>query len=168
MNDPERLSVLVGRLVRRVEPVQGARHDRDHDLEGHQLARVQHRAQDADERLALHVVHDEQQLAAVCHDVHDGHHVWAADARGEASLVEEHRHELGIGRELRVELLDGDRPREAGRPEEPPEVHRGHPARCDRLVERVAAHDADHWGSTGPTATVGAGYVACRTRTSEK
>ena len=49
-------------------------------------------------------------------DVERLHHVRVLDARGEARLVEEHRRELGVVREVRVEPLDGDRPREPGGP----------------------------------------------------
>jgi hypothetical protein len=65
------------------------------------------------------------------------------DARGEAGLVEEHRHELGILGELRVQPLDGDGLREAHRPEQTAEVHGGHAPGGDLAVHRVASDDAD-------------------------
>ncbi len=68
---------------------------------GDRLPRRAHRAQALRERLAGHVVHDEQQLARLRHDVERGHDVGVADARGQAGLVDEHRDEVGIERELR-------------------------------------------------------------------
>ena len=67
-----------------------------------------------------------------------GDDVGVTDARREPRLVEEHRDELGVLRELRVQPLDGDGTREAHRTEQAPEVHGGHAARGDLVVERVA------------------------------
>ena len=64
------------------------------------------------------------------------------DARGEARLVEEHRDELGVLRELRMQALDRDGAREADRAEEAPEVDRRHAARGDLVVERITPYDA--------------------------
>ena len=79
------------------------------------------------ERLALHVLHDEEELAVGLHDVERRHHVRVADARGEARLVEEHRDELGVLGELRVEALDRDGAREADGPDA---AARGAPSPC--------------------------------------
>ena len=67
------------------------------------------------------------------HDVERRHDVGVADARGEARLVEEHRDELGVLRELRVQALDRDRAREAAGPEE---ARRGAPSPCRRTRSR--------------------------------
>ncbi len=73
-----------------------------------------------DERLALHVLHHEEELPLRRHDVERRDDVGVADARGEARLVEEHRDELGILRVLRVQPLDRDRPREPDRSQKRP------------------------------------------------
>ena len=90
----------------------------------------------------MHVLHDEEELAVGGDDVERRHDVRVPDARGEARLVEEHRDELGILGELRVEALDRDRAREADRTEQPPEVDRRHAAGGDLVVERIAPDDA--------------------------
>ncbi len=61
-----------------------------------------------------------------------------------ARLVEEHRDELGVLRELRVQALDRDGAREARRPEQAPEVHRRHPARRDLVVDGVPPEESRH------------------------
>ena len=63
---------------------------------GNALPLLARRANEARERLALDVVHDEEELALVGDDVERRHDVRVLDARGEARLVEEHRDELGI------------------------------------------------------------------------
>jgi hypothetical protein len=63
------------------------------------------------------------------------------DARGEASLVDEHRAHALVLRELRVEPLDSDRTGESNGPEQSPEVDARHPARCDLTEERIPTHD---------------------------
>ena len=65
--------------------------------------------------------------ASVCKHVERRHDVGVPDARGEARLVEEHERELVLARQVWVRALDGDGAREAGRPEQAREVHRGHP-----------------------------------------
>src|SRR5687767_8673922 len=64
------------------------------------------------------------------------------DACREPRLVEEHRDELGIARELWMQPLDRAGAREADRPEEPPEVHRRHAASGDLAIQRVAPKQA--------------------------
>lgn len=75
-------------------------------------------------------------------DVEHRHDVRMADTRGELRLVEEHRDELGVPCELRVQLLDRDGPREAARPTQTAEVNRRHPAMRDLFKEDVPAENA--------------------------
>ena len=103
-------------------------------------------AREPGERLAVHVLHDEEELAVRRDDVERRDDVRVADARGEARLVEEHRDELGILRELRVQPLDRDRAREADRTEQSAEMDRGHPACGDGIVESVSPYDSDLLG----------------------
>ena len=64
------------------------------------------------------------------------------DSPREARLVEQHRDELGVGREVGMEALDRDFAREPGVPRQAPEVDARHPARRDLFVECVAADHA--------------------------
>ena len=57
-------------------------------------------------------------------------------------LVGEHRDELGVLGELRMEPLDRDRAGEARRAEQPPEVNRRHPAGSYLVIEDVATDDS--------------------------
>ena len=63
--------------------------------------------QEARERIAVHVVEDDEELSVERLDVERLDHVRVVNPRGEPGLVEEHRDELGVFRELRVQLLDG-------------------------------------------------------------
>ena len=140
------MSALVLRLVRRVEAVQHAGHDRGEDARGQRLVALAERAREPGDRLAGHVLHDEEQLAARRDDVERRDDVGMADARGEASLVEEHRDELGVRRELRVEPLDRDRSREADRTEQASKMDRCHTPCGDGSVEGVPPYDSDLLG----------------------
>ncbi len=120
VDDAERNTALVLRFVRGVEAVQDARHDRREDARRERLLVLAKRACEPGDRLAGHVLHDEEQLAAGGDDIQRGDDVRVPDARGEASLVEEHRDELGVRRELRVEPLDRHRAGEADRSEQTP------------------------------------------------
>ena len=64
------------------------------------------------------------------------------DAPDEARLVEEHRDELRILGEVRMQSLDRDRAGEPHRSAETAKMHRGHAARCELSVEHVASHRA--------------------------
>ncbi len=90
------------------------------------------------ERLAVHVFHDEKDLAGLVHDVEGLHDVWVDDARGEANFVAEHLDELGLARQLLVHAFDRDDAREAARPEEPAEVHTGHAPHADLFAQHIA------------------------------
>ena len=89
----------------------------------------------------IHVFHHQEQVVVGLHDVERRDHVRVADARNQARLVEEHRDEIRVLREVSVELLDRDRPREAFRSDEAPDVDGGHPARRDLPVERIPSDD---------------------------
>ena len=80
-----------------------------------------------------------------------------ADPRRQSRLVEEHRDELGLTRELRMQPLDGDRAREPDRAQQATEVHRGHTASRDLAVQRVAP-DHPERGRRG----LAAGVARCR------
>jgi hypothetical protein len=110
MHEIDPISALVLRLVCGVQPVQGAADDGAHDPKRNVLASLTHRTHQARQRLALDVVHDEKELTLRGDDVEGGYDVWMADARRKPRLIQEHRYELGIFRELRMKSLDGNRP----------------------------------------------------------
>ncbi len=111
-----------------MEAVEHPRDDRADDRERHELGLGARRAKQARERLAFDVLHHEEELADVGDDVEGADHVRVPNSRREPRLVEEHRDELGVRRELRVKTLDRDRAREPNRPDEATEVHGRHPA----------------------------------------
>src|SRR5262249_11295995 len=94
------------------------------------------------QRLAMHVVHHEEELALLAKHVVCGDHTRVLDPRGQPRLVEEHRDELGVRREILVQTLDGDGSGETHIGYESPEMNGGHSARRDWLVERIATNYA--------------------------
>ncbi len=137
MDEIERLALLIADLVRGVEPREDVRHDRRHDLERDALDVAGDETHEARERLAVDVVHDDEDLARVRDDVEGRDDVRMADARSEARLVEEHRGELRVHREVLVESLHRDRAREADLARQSSEVHRRHSSGGDLCIERV-------------------------------
>ena len=138
MDDAELAAVLVLRLVRGVQAVEDRRDDRRGDARRDRNLPLLRRLHQLGERLAGDVLHDDEDLALGRDDVERGHDVRVTDAPAEARLVEEHRDELGILRELRMQALDGDGAREADGAAEPSEVDGGHPARGELSIEHVA------------------------------
>jgi hypothetical protein len=126
VHDPERLAALVRRFVRGMKPLEDPHHDRDGDGRRQSGFPLACRADETRQGLARHVIHHEKELAVRRDDVERRDHVRMANASRKAGLVQEHRHELGIGAKLRVKSLDGDRAREAHRTDETPEVNRRH------------------------------------------
>jgi len=104
----ERDAGVVGDLVGRMQPFEHVCHDPHGDLRRDPSTPVTARAEQARQRLAFDVVHHEKQLVVLRDDVYDRHDVRVSDARGDAGLVEEHRHELGALGEVGVETLDGE------------------------------------------------------------
>ena len=72
------------------------------------------------------------------HDVENRDDVRVLDARREPRLVEEHRRELRIAREVRMKPLDRDGLAEPARARLPREINGGHSAGRELGVERVA------------------------------
>ena len=95
-----------------------------------------HELAEMGERIALDVLHDDEELVLFGDDVERRDDVRVTDLRSEARFVEEHRDELGIARVAVVESFDRDRARKTGRSEQPTEMDRGHAARRDATVTR--------------------------------
>ena len=84
MHDVERLSPLVERFVGCVESVERATEDRRGDSRRNSAA-----TREAPEGLAVHVLHDHQELAVVgLHHVERGNDVRVMDPRGDPRLIE--------------------------------------------------------------------------------
>ena len=141
MHDVQRGAALVRGLVRGVEPGERLTRDRDRDVERHASAARPRGVEQHVERHPVHELLHEHDLAARGDDVEHGDHVAVLEPRGDARLVEEHRDEVRILRELGVQSLGGDDPREALVAHESREVNGRHAAARDRLVQRVPADD---------------------------
>jgi len=70
---------------------------------------------EAVQRLALDVREDDKQIGAFREDVERRDDVGVADAGRKTRLVDEHRDEVGIARDVRMDPLDGHGAREADR-----------------------------------------------------
>ena len=140
MNDAELPPALVASLVRRLQASEQIERDGGGDGGWDRSSFEALGAREERERSPGHVLHDEQHLVAVQHDVVDRHDVRVRHARRDACLVEEGVNNLTIEREARVKTLDRNEPREATRADTTTDVHRGHPARADGSEEHVAAY----------------------------
>ena len=138
VHERERSPVLAGGFVRRMQAAQGLADDRRRDRHRDVFAC---RPRQTGERFAEQVLHDEEQLAVLGDDVEGRYDVGVTDPGGQARFVEEHRDELGVFGELRVQALDRDGPGEPRRPAQPSQVNGGHPARGELVVDRVAPDD---------------------------
>ena len=126
MDELERSAALSGGLVRRVQPHEDVGDDpRGDGRRGPPGARAQAREEQV-QRLAVDVLHRQQQLALGHLHVEGGDDVGVGEARGDARLVEEHRHELRVVREPGLQPLHRDELGEARRAELAAQVHRGH------------------------------------------
>jgi hypothetical protein len=111
MHDVEGLALIVLRLVRGVEPLEHAGHERRDEVHGHASSTFVSDAIECREGLSFDVFHDEEDFGVLGDDVESRYDVGVPHARSEARLVEEHREEVGVERELGVQSLDGDLPR---------------------------------------------------------
>jgi hypothetical protein len=138
VDDTEGALLFVGGGVGRAEAREQVERDRDRDPRRDPLPRRPRAAHEAPERLALHVGHDGVDAIVRVHQVEDRDDVGVGHPRREASLVEEHAHDLGPAREVRMELLDRDRVREARARDPPPVAHLGHASAAEAEAELVA------------------------------
>lgn len=84
------------------------RDDRHHVLQRQLLVALGEPGQQRAQVDAVHVLHREVRLAPVLADVVDLDDVVVVEHRGEARLVDERLHALGVAREFRAQPLDGD------------------------------------------------------------
>ncbi len=137
MHEIERLALVVARVVRVVEAAEDRQADVERGVERDLLASRRGGADEARGGGAVDVLHRHVQLAVVLAEVEDLHDVRVCEAGADARLVDEHRDEVVILRELRQDALHGDHLLEAVRTGAAREVHLRHPARGDPLVQLV-------------------------------
>jgi len=141
MDDAERLAAFALGLVSGMQPVEHRRQDRARNVTRDTRAVRLGDMQETREGLALHVLHDEEQLALRSDHVQRRHHVRVPDARRESRLVQKHRDELRVLRELRVQAFDRDRAREPDGPDEASDMDGCHAATGDLVEQRIASDE---------------------------
>jgi hypothetical protein len=148
MDQLQRLAPVAGGLVRGVETRERVDQDGRRDGGRDDLHPPAGDPEQPRERLAVQVLHDDEELPILGDDVQRRGDVGVLDARRQPRLVEQHRHERGIRGEVRVKPLDRHRPREPRGPEEAPEVDRRHAAAGELVAQRVATDEqrrCGHW-----------------------
>ncbi|MBK7191551.1 MAG: hypothetical protein IPH80_03655 [Myxococcales bacterium] len=128
-------------LVRVVQPGRGARHDGQDEVQRHRPLLRDAAAKQRARRLAVDVLHREEVGVDHPADVEDLRDVRMVELGGEARLVQEHGHELGIARVVRHDALQHDVAFEARQAHDPREVQLGHAAAGEvpeQLVTRRA------------------------------
>ena len=138
VNERQRLA-LVARGVGVLEPAQHAERDVERDLERDVLAARRRGPDQTRAGRPVDVLHGHVELAVLLAEVEDRHDVRVGEASRDAGLVDEHRDELGVARELRQDALDGHLLGEPVRPGALGEVHLRHPASGEPLDELVRA-----------------------------
>ncbi len=97
-------------------------------------------SREARDGLAFEVLHDDEEVFVVLPELVNVDDVRMPHRCGDRGLVEEHRHEARVAREVRVDALDDDRLFEALRSGEPAEEDLRHAAAVEPSHDVVAAH----------------------------
>ncbi len=114
MHDAEPATIHAVALVRVVQALRGARDDREHAADRDQLAHRVRAMQQRAHGLAVHVLHREEVAVAEAADVVHLRDVRVLELGREPRLVEEHAHEVDVGRALAEDPLEHDVARHAG------------------------------------------------------
>ena len=150
----QRGAVEVLQRVRVVEAGEHVGEDPHVDVEGH--ARARGLAQQRVERLPVEVVHRQEVVLAGYADLVRVHHVGVIQPRREPRLVEEHRQEVGVRRQLVSQHLDDEQLVDPHRARDDRQEHGGHAAlaelRDDPVFPEAAFHGRAHTG-VGNTST---------------
>ena len=112
---------------------------RDATAEGDSLPARAGAREEAGERHAVDVLHDEQELALLLHDIEGLHDVGMPDERRDPRLVHEHAHDVRIARQRAVDPLDGDGEPDPPRSAHAPQVDGAHPPGGQLLDDLVAS-----------------------------
>jgi hypothetical protein len=152
VHDVQRCSVVVGELVRMVQPREHIGDDGVEHLAREVRSEAAHALHHAVHGLALEELHREEVLAALVAELEELDHVRVREPRGDARLVHEHRDELGILGEVAPELLDDRELREArsDRPLDGGEEHVGHAAVSQLGDQPIRAEGAGVVGHEPP------------------
>ncbi len=142
MHEIEALAEIVPGFVGCVQPLEHSAHNPECDARRNSLAAVSRCARKVRQGDPPDVLHDDEYFVVHVDDVERRNDVGMGDARREPRLIEEHLDEIRVARELGVEALDRDGPREAHGPHESPEMHRRHAARRNFAVQQVSADHA--------------------------
>ena len=141
VHDPERRAVEIGQLVRVLQAREHAGQDSQPQRQSQLLARpAQQAIQDARQRLAVEVLHRDRQLVVADQHLVGLDDVRVIEAQRQPRLVEEHRDEVRIGRQLGPDALEHRQPPRAGTRVHHRQQHLGHaapPDLRDRLVAPV-------------------------------
>jgi hypothetical protein len=108
VDEAERPPFVVACLVRVREPSPDRERDVERHFGGHRLASRRRRARDLRARRPLDEFHRHVELALFFAEVEHLHEVRMRQMRAQASFVDEHGDELGIGGELRKDAFDRD------------------------------------------------------------
>ena len=138
MDDAQRLARVVAKLVSRVEP--GDRVEQDANADAQRKVcpfREDPRVEPA-ERVALDVVHHEEDPGRVVSHVDDRNHVRMADSASRPGLLEQVAQEARLAPQVRVHQLERDIPLEAPGPARARKVHGRHSAARYREENLVA------------------------------
>jgi hypothetical protein len=138
------MAVFVRQLVSGVQPLEHVTEDAQKHVERHGLAALGRRLDDLMQRRAIDVVHDQEQAFGSLIHVVRSHHVRVADTRRQSCLVQEHRNEVGVARDVRVHDFDRNQPLESAGCLDAPEVHGRHPTCRQGAQHFVASERLQH------------------------
>ena len=140
VHELERLTACIHEPMRRREAGERVGDDSQHHGHRQTIAGVARGGEELREIRAVDVLHHEKVAVRGPAHVERGDYVRVADARGEARLVEEHPHELGVVGEMLVQHLDRDEPLELADAAGASYIHRPHPTHGQE-VEHLVARD---------------------------
>ena len=138
------IAVVVGELVRVGEALAELEADVDRGLDGEVAPGLLDVLDDRLEVRPVDELHDDEERVVADADVEDLHAVRVRELRREARLVEEHRDELLLRREVRQDALDGDLLAEALQALALGAEHLRHAARFELLDDAVALLAVGH------------------------
>ena len=137
MDEPERASLFVGRLVRVREPATDRQRNLQGDLGGHRLLFSRGRANHFGCGGPLDELHRHVELRPFFAEIEDLNQVGVRELCAEPRFVDEHRDELGISRELRQDAFERNALGKTVRAFAAGNVNLRHAARCQLLQQLV-------------------------------
>ena len=117
--------------MRIVQPEADLAHDLEAGADGSQAAGLRELHLDGEQRLALHVLHRDEEALIDGAELEDLDEVRMRQQAAQLGLVDEHLDERAILRQMREHPLDHERALEAFRPHRHRAEHLRHPASAD-------------------------------------